>query len=66
MLCFRLERYNINKNISKFKYNTNQEPYWQYIYKNYPDLIKDVTILKAPHHGRDNDYDDEFMPYMNA
>lgn len=42
-----------------------EESNWQYIYKNYPDLIKDVTILKAPHHGREEGYDDNVMPYMN-
>jgi beta-lactamase superfamily II metal-dependent hydrolase len=42
-----------------------EEANWQYIYRNYPDLIKDITILKAPHHGRDAGYEDTVMPYMN-
>jgi len=42
-----------------------EEENWQYIYKNYPDIIKDVTVLKAPHHGRENGWEDEVMPYMN-
>ncbi|MBP1629392.1 MAG: hydrolase (metallo-beta-lactamase superfamily) [Bacteroidetes bacterium] len=29
---------------------------WEYIYKNHSDLIKDVTILKASHHGRNSGY----------
>ncbi len=29
---------------------------WKYIVENHADKIKDVTILKASHHGRDNGY----------
>ncbi len=38
---------------------------WEYIYKTYPDLIKDVTILKASHHGRDSGYYQPAVKHMN-
>ena len=38
---------------------------WEYIYKNYADLIKDVTILKASHHGRETGFYEKAVKYMN-
>jgi len=31
------------------------------IYKLYPDLINDITLLKVPHHGSKNSYDMNFF-----
>lgn len=42
-----------------------EEDTWKYIYENYPDLIKDVTILKASHHGRDSGYYKDAVKQMN-
>jgi competence protein ComEC len=38
---------------------------WEYILKNHEDLIKDVTILKASHHGRDSGYHQKAVKHMN-
>jgi competence protein ComEC len=38
---------------------------WKFIHGNYPDLIEDVTILKASHHGRDNGYYQPAVKQMN-
>ena len=42
-----------------------EEDTWKYIYETYPDLIKDVTILKAAHHGRDSGYYQPAVKHMN-
>lgn len=42
-----------------------EEDTWKYIYETYPDLIKDVTILKASHHGRDSGYYQPAVKHMN-
>jgi len=33
-----------------------EEDTWSYLVDNYPDLISDIQILKASHHGRDSGY----------
>ncbi|MCK4357900.1 MAG: hypothetical protein KAW92_04030 [Candidatus Cloacimonetes bacterium] len=38
---------------------------WEYIMDNYSDLIKNVSILKASHHGRDNGYYQPAVKHMN-
>ncbi|TRX66404.1 ComEC/Rec2 family competence protein [Carboxylicivirga sp. M1479] len=38
---------------------------WDYILENYSNLIKDVTILKASHHGRDSGYHQKAVKQMN-
>jgi len=38
---------------------------WDYIMDNYSDLIKDVSILKASHHGRDSGYHQKAVKHMN-
>jgi competence protein ComEC len=38
---------------------------WDYIMDNYSDLIKDVSILKASHHGRDSGYHQNAVKHMN-
>jgi len=38
---------------------------WEYIMDNYADLIKDVSILKASHHGRDSGYYQPAVKHMN-
>lgn len=42
-----------------------EESTWKYIYETYPDLIKDITILKASHHGRDSGYYQPAIKHMN-
>jgi beta-lactamase superfamily II metal-dependent hydrolase len=42
-----------------------EEDTWKYIYEKYPDLIKNVTILKASHHGRDSGYYQPAVKHMN-
>lgn len=38
---------------------------WDYIMNKYSDLIKDVSILKASHHGRDNGYHQKAVEHMH-
>ncbi len=38
---------------------------WDFIMDNYSDLIKDVSILKASHHGRDSGYHQKAVKHMN-
>lgn len=38
---------------------------WDYIMENYSDLIKDVSILKASHHGRDSGYHQKAVKHLN-
>ncbi len=42
-----------------------EEDTWKYIYENHADLIKDVIILKASHHGRDSGYYQPAVKHMN-
>lgn len=42
-----------------------EEATWKYIMNNYKDLIKDVSILKASHHGRGSGYYQEAVKHMN-
>lgn len=42
-----------------------EEETWKYIMAHYKDAIKDVTILKASHHGRDSGYYQEAVKQMN-
>jgi competence protein ComEC len=42
-----------------------EKPNWKYICNQYGDLIKDVTILKASHHGRDTGFYEEAVKLMN-
>ena len=38
---------------------------WDFIMENYSDLIKDISILKASHHGRDSGYHQKAVKHMN-
>ncbi len=38
---------------------------WDYIMDNYSHLIKDISILKASHHGRDSGYHQKAVKHMN-
>jgi beta-lactamase superfamily II metal-dependent hydrolase len=38
---------------------------WDYILENYSDEIKDISILKASHHGRESGYHQEALKQMN-
>jgi beta-lactamase superfamily II metal-dependent hydrolase len=38
---------------------------WEYILANHRDKIKDIDILKAPHHGRESAFHEEAVKYMN-
>lgn len=38
---------------------------WDYIMDNYSNLIKDISILKASHHGRDSGYHQKAVKHMN-
>lgn len=38
---------------------------WDYIMDKYRDLIKDISILKASHHGRDSGYHQNAVKHMN-
>ena len=38
---------------------------WEYILKNHKDKIKDIDILKAPHHGRESAFHEEAVKWMN-
>lgn len=38
---------------------------WKYILDQYKDLIKDVTVLKAAHHGRTSGFYEEAVRHMN-
>jgi len=42
-----------------------EEDTWNHIYENYYEEIKDVSILKASHHGRDSGYHQESIKTMN-
>jgi competence protein ComEC len=42
-----------------------EKPNWKYITNQYGDLIKDVTILKASHHGRDTGFYEKAVEVMN-
>jgi competence protein ComEC len=42
-----------------------EEDTWKFIYEKYPNLIKDVTILKASHHGRDSGFYQPAIKQMN-
>lgn len=42
-----------------------EEDTWKYIYETYPALIKNVTILKASHHGRNSGYYQPAVKQMN-
>jgi len=37
---------------------------WEYIIKNYEDLVKNVDVLIAPHHGRDSDRSYDFLDVL--
>jgi len=38
---------------------------WEYILKNHKDKIKNIDILKAPHHGRESAFHEEAVKWMN-
>ncbi|WP_210411466.1 hypothetical protein, partial [Leptospira wolffii] len=38
---------------------------WKYILENHRDDIEDVSVLIAPHHGRDSDREYDFLDIMN-
>lgn len=38
---------------------------WDYIMENHKDKIKDIDILKAPHHGRESAFHEEAVKHMN-
>lgn len=38
---------------------------WDYIMRNHKDKIRDVDILKAPHHGRESAFHEEAVKWMN-
>ncbi len=38
---------------------------WDCLVGNYPDMLKDITILKASHHGRDTGYHQQAVKLMN-
>lgn len=38
---------------------------WDYILKNHKEKIKDIDILKAPHHGRESAFHEEAVKLMN-
>lgn len=42
-----------------------EENTWEYIYNNHSQFIKDTTILKASHHGRDSGYHQKSVKLMN-
>jgi len=42
-----------------------EEDTWDYIVSNYPKTLKNVTVLKASHHGRDNGYHQEAVKLMS-
>ena len=42
-----------------------EEDTWDYLYENYQEELKDVTILKASHHGRDSGYHQKSVKLMN-
>lgn len=42
-----------------------EEETWKYLTENYEDDLKDVTILKASHHGRDSGYYQPAVKLMN-
>lgn len=38
---------------------------WEYILEKHKDKIKDIDILKAPHHGRESAFHEEAVRHMN-
>ncbi len=38
---------------------------WEHILENHKDKIKDIDILKAPHHGRESAFHEEAVKHMN-
>lgn len=38
---------------------------WEYILKNHKEKIKNIDILKAPHHGRESAFHEEAVKIMN-
>lgn len=39
---------------------------WNHVISNYPDEIRDITILKAPYHGREGGYHPEALKLLNS
>lgn len=42
-----------------------EKPNWKYVMEHYKDQIKDVSILKASHHGRETGFYEEAVRHMN-
>jgi beta-lactamase superfamily II metal-dependent hydrolase len=41
------------------------EKVWEYLIKKYPEELKQITVLKASHHGRDTGYHQEAVKLMS-